>query len=332
MMRALMLAGAALVATPAMAQDHSGHHPPPAETPAEAEQTERERREDAQANPLSQIRTAPRPVARPAEPAHDHAEMDHAVMNHGAMDHGALDHGAMDIPTVPPPPRAFEGPTNAADAIWGEDRMVAARGENRASHGDQRFATFLMERLEASFADGEESYAWDAQGWYGTPLEKLVVKTEGEGDFSGGVEEAELQLLWGHAIGPWFDLQAGFRLDVEPGTAAHGVLGVAGLAPYMVHVDAAAFLSDDGDLTARIEAEHDMRLTQRLVLQPRAEVELAAQDIVERDIDAGLYHYSLGARLRYEFVPEFAPYLGVEYAGGDEGEAVALLAGLRFWF
>ena len=327
-MRALLSVVAAFIATPAMAQDNSGHADHGEEGEQEA-QADDERREAAQADPLGQIRLAPRAVPAPSEDAHDHAAMNHAMQ---------------DIPTGPPPPRAFEGPAHAADAIWGEEDMVRARGYNRATHGDQRFGVLLVERLEAALADGEDEYVWDVTGWYGTATDKLVVKSEGEGEFGGSLEEAEVQLLWGHAIGPWFDLQLGARLDVEPETTAHAVAGIAGLAPYMIHVDAAAFLSDRGDLTARIEAEHDMRLTQRLVLQPRVELELAAQDIPEREIGAGLYEYSVGARLRYEFVPEFAPYLGLEYGGatgrtadrlraaGEDADAVKLLAGLRFWF
>lgn len=262
--------------------------------------------------------------------------MDHAAMGHGAP--------AQQIPSGPPPARAFEGPAHAADLFFDEQRMAQARSYNHATHGDMKTGTILAERLEARIANGENEYAWDLSAWYGTPLDKFVLKSEGEGEFGGGVEEAEVQALWAHAIGPWFDLQAGVRLDVEPDTTAHLALGVAGLAPYMIHVEGTAFLSDKGDLTARIEAEHDMRLTQRLILQPRVEFELAAQDIPERNIGAGLYEFSIGARLRYEFVPEFAPYIGVEYgaatgrtadiirAAGDDPDGVAVLIGLRTWF
>src|SRR3712207_8065345 len=55
---------------------------------------------------------------------------------------------------------------------------------------------------------------------------------------------------------------------------AHLVLGVQGLAPYWFEVDGAVFLSDEGDLTARFEAEHDVRLTQRLILQDRKSTRL----------------------------------------------------------
>ncbi len=267
--------------------------------------------------------------------------MDHS--QHGQMDHD-LSGVNLDIPTGPPPPEAFEGPLNAADAIWGEERMVAARGYNRATHGNQRFGVLLAERLEARLGAEHEEYLWDVTGWYGTATDRVFLKSEGEGEFGGGVEDAEVQLLWSHAIGPWFDLQAGARLDIEPDTTAHAAVGMQGLAPYMIHVDATAFLSDRGDLTARVEAEHDMRLTQQLVLQPRVEFELAAQDIPERGIGAGLPKLEVGARLRYEFIPEFAPYIGVEYetatgrtadmreAAGEDPGGFVFLIGLRTWF
>src|SRR3546814_16466874 len=74
---------------------------------------------------------------------------------------------------------------------------------------------------------------------------------------------------WSHAIGPWWDLQAGVRQDLTGPERTHAVIGVQGLAPNMFEVDGAAFLSTRGDLTARVEAELDQRLTQRLLLQPR---------------------------------------------------------------
>ena len=336
MRRAGLFAAAALVAAPAMAQDHSQH----AGHQQEAEQQQQP--SEAQANPLGSIRRPSAPVVIVPQPGVDHSQMDHSQMDHGAMDHSA--HGATAIPEAPPPPRAFEGPAKAADAIWGEERMVPARGYNHASHGDQRFWTVMAERLEARIAGGHNEYLWDGQAWYGTPTDKLVLKTEGEGEFGGGVDDAEIQALWGHAIGPWFDLQAGVRLDIEPATTPYLALGVQGLAPYMIHVDATAFLSDDGDLLARVEAEHDMKLTQRLILQPRVEFEMSAQDIPERGIGAGLPKVEAGLRLRYEIAREFAPYIGVEYeaatgrtadiirAAGDDPDGVVFLIGLRTWF
>ncbi|GAA4643426.1 copper resistance protein B [Pontixanthobacter gangjinensis] len=280
------------------------------------------------------------PEAEPAAPV-DHSQMDHSQMGHAAMGH--------DMPTAPskdetPPARALEGPLHAADAIWGSEAMQPSRDNLVKDHGEMEVGTLMVERFEARIADGEEGYLWDAQAWYGGDIDKIWLKTEGEGEIGGSVEDFEVQALWSHAIAPFFDLQAGARLDIEPETRSHLVLGIQGLVPYMWHVDAALFLSDRGDLTARVEAEYDQKITQSLILQPRAEFELSASDIPERGIGAGLTKVEAGVRLRYEFTREFAPYLGAEYeaklgdtadiarAAGDDPTGVKFLAGIRFWF
>lgn len=277
------------------------------------------------------------------------AAQDHDAHQHHHHDHGAP--AAQEAPPAPPPAeapaaaaRALQGPQFAADAIWGEEAMAAARAENARMHGSMQTGIVMIERLEARLGERHDGWLWDAQAWYGGDIDKLWFKTEGEGELSGPVEDAEAQLLWSHAIGPFWDLQAGVRLDIEPETRSHLALGVQGLAPYMFHVDAAAFLSDRGDLTARVEAEYDQKITQSLILQPRIEFELAAQDVPERGIGAGPTKIEPGLRLRYEIRREFAPYVGFEYeakvgqtadiarAAGDDPDALKFMVGLRAWF
>jgi copper resistance protein B len=205
--------------------------------------------------------------------------------------------------------------------------------------------SFLVDRVETRIRDGRDGFEWDAQGWIGGDIDKFWVKTEGEGAFGEKLESAEVQALWSHAIDPWFDLQLGVRHDFRPDPQrTHLVLGIQGLAPYWFEVDAAAFLTNKGDVTARFEAEYDQRITQSLILQPRVEFDLAAQDVAELGIGSGLSTASAGARLRYEFIPEFAPYIGVEYerafgdtadfrrADGEKAGGWSFLVGLRTWF
>lgn len=336
-MRSVLPAAFALaLAMPAAAQDHSAHahHDHAAHAGHKAE-------------------------AKPA--AMDHCAMGHLPPEqcppknehaaHGQTDHAgharAVDRSATGAaPESAVPPRALEGPRHAADAIWGAGVMQPSRDANRRMHGNMSTGMVMIERLEARIpaSGGKAGWLWDAQAWHGGDIDKFVLKTEGEGETFGGVEDAEIQALWGHAIGPFFDLQAGLRLDLEPETRSHLVLGVQGLAPYMWHIDLAAFLSDRGDLTARLEGEYDQKITQRLILQPRVELELAARDIPERGIGAGPVSIEPGLRLRYEFVREFAPYVGVEYearlgetadiarARGEDPSGWKVLVGLRAWF
>src|SRR3546814_16325978 len=102
-------------------------------------------------------------------------------------------------------------------------------------------------------------------------------------DWSSDVCSSDLvQALWGRALDPWWNLQAGVRHDFRTGPdRSYAVLGVQGLAPYWFEVDGALFLSDKGDVTARFEAEYDQRLTQKLILQPAAELNFSAQDVPE---------------------------------------------------
>jgi copper resistance protein B len=321
---------------------HAGHGPTkPAVDPhaAHGSQTDPHAgHSTAQADPHAGHGATPAPT----NPHAGHGASQQSTDPHAGHDMGI---GASSPPVAPPPAAALSGPAHAADAVFGAEQMAQAREELRVEHGDMRVGKLLVDRLEARIRDGRDGYAWDAQGWYGGDIDKLWVKTEGEGEFGGGVEAAEVQALWSHAIGPFFDLQAGLRYDIRPRPdRGYLVLGVQGLAPYWFEVDAAAFLSDKGDLTARVEAEYDQRITQKLILQPRVEFDLAAQDVPELGIGSGLSTAELGIRLRYEFKPQFAPYVGVEYeralgdtadfrrAGGEDVGGWSVLLGVRAWF
>ncbi len=245
---------------------------------------------------------------------------------------------------TPPPAAAGSGPPRAADAIWGTDAMKASRQELRRTHGDFPVLWFLGDRMEAQVRDGESLYVWDIQGYYGGPTRRLWFKSEGKGAFGSKPEDAEVQALYSKAFAPFWDVQAGLRQDLAGPATTHAVIGVQGLAPYLFQFDTALFISHRGDVTARIETEIDQRVTQRLILQPRIEANLSAQDIPLLGVGAGLDQIEIGARLRYEFRREFAPYIGIEQswrtghgadfarARGEDPSTTSLVAGIRFWF
>lgn len=272
----------------------------------------------------------------PAPPSSDpHAG--HAMANPGTGDAP---------PVAPPPPEAFSGPEHAATTVFDPQLFLRKREEELIEeHGGYVTWMFLADQLEYRAQDGRDGYKWDLQGWYGGDYDKLWLKSEGEGAFGDSPEQAEVQLLYSRAIDPWFNIQAGVRHDFRPDPErTHLVVGIQGLARYWFEVDGQLFLSDKGDLSARFEAEYDQRITNQLILQPAVEFNLAAQDVPEIGIGSGLTTAEIGARLRYEFVPEFAPYVGVEYerafgdtadfrrAAGEEAGGWSLLAGIRLWF
>lgn len=328
----LLIALLALLTSPALAQTdpHAGHHAPPVGQPA-------------QSPPAADPHAGH--VMPPAEAAPD----PHAGHVMGPPPGPALPPIGADTPgrspETPPPAAAFAGPAHAADLYFDPGAMAAARDLVHFEHGGMPVGMVIADRLEAGFGEGHDSYLWDVQGWYGGDINRVWWKSEGEGGFGEDLEHAEIQALYSRAVTPWWDVQAGVRADLGPRPRrSHLVLGVQGLAPYFFEIDAAAFVSDEGELTARVEAEYDLRLTQRLILQPRAEAVLSARDIPELAIGSGLSSVEIGARLRYELAREFAPYVGVEWSGGvgetrdllrvrgDDPDEARIVVGIRAWY
>lgn len=285
--------------------------------------------------------------------AERHRAMGHSVpvgqcvpMGDGASSAGMPGHqmdGPM-IPMTPPPASAGSGPPRAADAFWGTEAMRESRDLLRREQGGQTYFWFQGDRTEYRAREDSDGYLFDLQGYYGGDINKFWFKSEGEGSFGEEIESVEVQALYSRAIAPFFDFQAGIRQDFAPMDRTYAVVGIQGLAPYLFEVDAAAFLSDQGDLTARIEAELDQRITQRLVLQPRVEASFSAQDVPELGIGAGLDTIEAGLRLRYHFAREFAPYVGIDQewkvgqsadyarAEGEDPSVTNYVVGIRFWF
>lgn len=205
---------------------------------------------------------------------------------------------------------------------------------------------FFFQAEEFGYRLGDEnSFNWDAQGWVGGDFNKLWLKTEGERVNGSGVESAEVQILYSRLISDFWDFQAGIRYDFKPEPErAFAVIGVEGLAPYRFETSAALFVSDKGDISARFETEYELLLTQKLILQPSLELNLAAQDDTERGVGSGINDLELALTLRYEIVREFAPYIGVNWErkfgetadlARDENEDIdrtSFMAGVRFWF
>lgn len=290
--------------------------------------------------------------------AQDHDHMDHGQMDHGAMeqeDHSAHQAPAADahaghdgpatdgdIPTgtVPPVPA-----DHAADAFYNSAEMARARAAMLKESGGMAFSQLMLDRLEYRMGKGADGYHWEGEGWIGGDINRFAFKTEGEGAFGGPLERAEVQALYSRAIDPWFNLEAGVRHDIRPDPRrTYAVVGIEGLAPYWFEVSAQAFLSNRGDAHLRLEGSYDQRISQRLILQPAAEINVAAQDVPELGIGSGVSDVELGLRLRYEFAREFAPYVGVNWerklgdtarfarADGERASATSLVMGVRFWF
>ena len=246
---------------------------------------------------------------------------------------------AGDSPAPPAPSDHY------ADRFFPAATMSRARGDMMREQGGRPFSQVMFNLAEYQVRNGRDGYRWDGEGWFGGDINRLTVKTEGGGTFREGVDSAEIQALYSRAIGPYFNLQAGVRHDFQPTpNRTYATIGFEGLAPYMFEVSGAAFISPQGEVLGRLEGYYDQRITQRLVLQPRVEFNLSAQDMPAQRLGAGLTDAELGLRLRYEITRQFAPYVGVSYeaktgrtadyarADGMKPTSTSLVAGVRIWF
>lgn len=285
---------------------------------------------------------APDIPAKPVACTPEHAAMGHCQPTTAPSPQ--TEAAGTDLPAGNGPPPAAP-PVNYADRIYGPAAMTSVRAGMYHEHGGMRFAQVMLNLAEVQVRDGRDGYRWDGEAWFGGDRDRLVIKSEGRGAFDRSVDDAEVQALYSRAIGPYFNLQGGVRYDLRPNPSrSHTTIGVEGLAPYWFEVEGAVFLSDRGEVLARAEAWYDQRITQRLILQPRGEVNLAAQDVPENGIGSGISDLELGLRLRYELAREFAPYVGVSWdrklgdsarfarTAGDDASDVSLVAGVRFWF
>lgn len=293
----------------------------------------------AQQHDHAAMQTKPTPVVVADD---DHSTMDHGKMDHSAMDHGTMDHSGMDhsqhAKDAPPAPRTPIPPITDAD------REAAKPPAHGHAHGEGVFSYLLFDRLEAWDADSGTGQAWEAQGWIGTDRHRLWLRSEGERE-AGHTESADVEVLYGRPVARWWDLVAGVRHDIAPGKSqSFAAIGVMGMAPQKFEIEATAYIGASGQTAARIEAEYELLLTNRLILQPVIEAEWHGKRDAARGIGSGLGTIEAGLRLRYEFTRRFAPYVGLVHErnfGGtadlmrDKGEATRdtrVVAGVRFWF
>jgi copper resistance protein B len=234
---------------------------------------------------------------------------------------------------------------HVADSIYGADVMSQSRKELAYEVGGMGYSLVILDLAEVGFHKGHESYRFEGEVFTGGNINRFGVKFEGEGVFGKTIDDLELQALYSRAIAPYWNLQAGIRHDIRPDPSrTYAVAGVEGLAPYWFKINAAAFLSNKGEVRARAEGSYDLRLTQELILQPRIEANLSFQDIPAIGVGSGLTDFEAGLRLRYEIRQEFAPYVGVEWRrktgdtarfarlAGDDPDTLSVVAGVRIWF
>jgi copper resistance protein B len=289
--------------------------------------------------------------SKPADPT-----MDHSGMEMPTSDQPAMDHSGMEMPTSGQPamdhsamghemPAATDAPRTPIPPLTDADRQAAFPPvDGHAAHDRKSHSYWLVDHLEAWDADTGTGLGWEGLAWVGGDLHRVWLRSEGEA-VDGDIESADLEVLAGRSVSPWWDLVAGVRHDFGEGPSQTFVgVGVMGLSPYKFEVAATGYLGQNGQTAARLEGEYDTLLTNRLILQWRAEANLYGKDDAERGIGSGLGTVEAGVRLRFEVTRKFAPYVGVVWERAYGGTAdlrraadedihdTRVVAGIRFWF
>ena len=286
------------------------------------------------------------------------------------MDMG--DHRASTPPPVTPAPAPPSRPTPSADEPTGTDQSPGSAAPPPVAHDHPAaryfdphamaaaevatmapasgYSQIRLDLAEYQFRNGHDGYRWEGEAWMGD-LNRLLLRGKGEGTTGQRMDSAELQALYSLALDPWWNLAVVVRQDIRPTPAptpqhyrTNATIGMEGLAPYSFDVRVAAFASDRGQVSARIETSFDERLTRRLILQPRVELDLSAQDMPAQRLGDGLNSAELGLRLRYEITRQCAPYGGVSWnwaagktarylrADGNSPRQRSIVIGIRSWF
>lgn len=225
------------------------------------------------------------------------------------------------------------------------DRAAAVPPEEgHPAHDNHIHGFLLLDQLEVFDDDDEPGQAWDIQGWLGTDINRLWLRSEGE-RANNRTHSAQLELFYGRSISAWWDVLAGVRHDARPKQArTFAAFGIQGTAPQWLELELTAYVGEGGRTALRLDADYELNFTSRLILQWQVQLDAHGKNDSSRGIGSGLSLASTGARLRYEFTRRFAPYLGVEYEraigktadlhrlAGEPAGDTRVVAGIRTWF
>lgn len=253
---------------------------------------------------------------------HDHSKMDHSKMQHAPKPAGILKEP---IPEVTDADRAAAFPEVHAHHM----------------HGTGIYGQVLFDRFEIN---DDDAFAWEARSWIGGDVQKLVVSSEGTLK-KGRAEHANVEVLYSRGVRAWWDVVGGVKQDFgNERNRTWAAVGVHGMAPLKFEVSATGYVSNGSRTAAVFEGEYSTLLTNRLIVQWRSEATFYGKADPVNQLGSGLSSVSAGARMRYEFTRQFAPYIGVEhermfggtadYARSNHGRAsdTSVVAGIRWWF
>lgn len=276
--------------------------------------------------------------AMPGHEGHENPNAEVGTGNHEAMQMN------MDMAMPAQQPGSLRDPHAYSDGFERGSGPYALANGSRFSLADETYFTGLwVDRFEYVESHDTDATEFEGHAWIGDSYTRYMLRSEVE-IINDSLDVAEIDLLYSRAISPFWDFRLGYRREIRDEDSRNWAsIGLVGLAPYWFEVDASLFLGENGNSLLDIEAEYDLLVTQRLVIQPRLDVHAYGKtDEVMRQ-GAGLSTVKAGFRMRYEFDRQLAPYFGVERVvkfgrtadlllPDENRKDTHWLIGLKFWF
>lgn len=237
---------------------------------------------------------------------------------------------------------ASPAPRLAYQPVETDSAPAGVQGQQAARRKLLRWG--LLDRFEYGAQRGRDGYSWDLSALLGGERNRLWLASVGEGPAWSGPDYLEFHALYSRYVGGNVDLNFGFRWDAIPSpNRGYATVG-AQFDDDKLWLGAFTYLSNKGELGARLAGLYNYGITQTLFLQPSFELDASGEDIPELGIGRGFYYAEAGMRLRYELNEAFAPYVGLswerslgrtarwEREAGEDPEVKSLVFGIRSAF
>jgi len=255
---------------------------------------------------------------------HQHHSGYHAMQNM-ADDHAQHTETADAVSHQPPPKllhqqQALNTPQNSVSS--------ASEHDHRKEHGAQIYSQIILDQKWQHSSEGNGAFKSKNQARVGTDENKIFLKLEADKHESRQAEY-DAKVLYSRMISDFWDMQAGLgyqehSLEVNQQHTMqerwNAVLGLHGLAPYFFETSAYLEVGQDDYVALNFEAERDLLLTQKLILQPYIEVAAILNDASTYTEKTGLHEAALGLNTRYEITKQVMPYVDIAYRYEQESQ------------
>jgi len=186
------------------------------------------------------------------------------------------------------------------------------------------------------------NFRWDTQADWGNDINKLALRYKGE-QVDGDTSESSLQLVGAHAFSTFWDVHYGIadQTWLQMGESRRSVVvGVAGLAPYFLHVESHVYLGPSSQARWTFDIEKEWLISQRLSVATSLEGLASLKRDISNNLDSGANRLEWSLSLQYQIARELVPYVslrreqwfGKDVAGMPREDETHLALGMHIWY